>query len=102
MINLEPSASLDQFAPGSTFIRYGLLERIGHGGEADVWSAWDSHGKRIVAIKLIAPVKGQDGPSPQFNTEARLIARLAHPNIVPLYDYGEWSSLRFLAMRYMV
>jgi serine/threonine protein kinase len=102
MLNLEPSVSLDQFTPGSTFIHYRLLERIGHGGEADVWSAWDSHGKRIVAVKLIAPSKGHEVPSPQFNTEARLIARLAHANIVPLYDYGEWSSLRFLAMRFMV
>ena len=56
MLNLEPSVSLDQFTPGSTFIHYRLLERIGHGGEADVWSAWDSHGKRIVGYG--APGKG--------------------------------------------
>ncbi len=101
MINLEQPASLEQFSEGSVLGYYQFLERIGHGGEADVWSAWDNRGKRVVALKLIETTKDTGLSSLQFNREAHLIARLEHPNIVPLYDYGEWSSLRFLAMRYM-
>src|SRR5262245_24108380 len=102
MINVDQPPSLQQYSEGSILGHYQFLERIGHGGEADVWSAWDNRGKRVVALKLIATTKDSGISSLQFNREAHLIARLEHSNIVPLYDFGELSSLRFLVMRYMV
>ncbi len=102
MINLDQPASLEQFSEGSFLGYYQFLERIGFGGEAHVWSAWESRARRVVALKLIATSKESGLSSLQFSREAHLIAQLIHPNIVPLYDFGEWAGLRFLAMRYMV
>ena len=82
---------------------YVLVERLGRGGQADVWSAWDSRLNRTVAIKLIDIDDPQTSTLSQrrFLQEASTIAQLEHPNIVPLYDFGETTEYRYLVMRYM-
>ena len=90
---------------GASLDIYRLLERIGRGGEADVWSAWDTTALRIVAVKVVlAPdaLPATGSSRLEFSREAHLVTRLRHPNIVPLYDYGERPGLRYLAMRFMV
>ena len=88
---------------GSQIGPYTLVERVGRGGQADVWSAWDTRLNRTVAIKLIdlydpqAPVSS----GRRFAQEAQTIAALEHPHIVPLYDFGETEGFRYLVMRYM-
>ncbi|GAB4444018.1 MAG: hypothetical protein Kow00120_13600 [Anaerolineae bacterium] len=82
---------------------YLLVERLGRGGQADVWSAWDTRLSRTVAIKLIS-MDNPDLPSlsrRKFEQEAQTVAQLEHPNIVPLYDFGETDRYRYLVMRYM-
>ncbi len=98
----EGITTLDSLREGTTLGHYQLLDRVGRGGQADVWSARDSQTGLIVAIKLIVNVGSTITSGLQFSREAHLVAQLRHSNIVPLYDYGEMSSLRFLVMRYMV
>ncbi len=80
---------------------YALLEELGRGGEALVWSAWDKYHQRVVAIKLI-PTTGTEPAliSADFERQVHLIASLAHPHILPLYEFGATSDYYFFAMRY--
>ncbi|RPH51282.1 MAG: response regulator [Planctomycetota bacterium] len=85
--------------PKNQFGKYVLVARIGRGGSGVVHRAWQRDCNRMVALKqLAAPEAGcpdqQKTPYglaesvKRFFTEARAIAELDHPNIVPLYDYG--------------
>ncbi|WP_236647880.1 serine/threonine-protein kinase [Micromonospora sicca] len=73
--------------------RYRLLERLGAGGMSVVWRAHDEVLGRDVAVKLLSPELAAD---PQLlhriRAEARSAARLRHPNIVEVYDYGEATA----------
>ncbi|WP_346537647.1 serine/threonine-protein kinase [Micromonospora sp. DPT] len=70
--------------------RYRLLDRLGAGGMSVIWRAHDEVLGRDVAVKLLSPHLAAD---PQLlhriRAEARAAARLRHPNIVEVYDYGE-------------
>ncbi|WP_346125324.1 protein kinase domain-containing protein [Micromonospora coerulea] len=70
--------------------RYRLLDRLGAGGMSVIWRAHDEVLGRDVAVKLLSPELAAD---PQLlhriRAEARSAARLRHPNIVEVYDYGE-------------
>src|SRR5437868_2388876 len=83
--------------------RYKLLEKIGEGGAAEVFRARDERLGRIVAIKLLRQQFTMDGQSrSRFAIEARAAARLSHPNIVDIYDFGEApDGAMFIAMQYV-
>src|SRR6266516_172544 len=68
--------------------KYELLERLGHGGVAEVRKAFDTQLQRFVAIKLLHPDL-RDDPTfiDRFKREAQLIASLHHPNIVQIHDF---------------
>ena len=68
--------------------KYELRERLGHGGMAEVWKAFDTQLKRYVAIKILHPKLLED-PNfvTRFELEAQLIASLHHPNIVQIHDF---------------
>jgi len=71
--------------------RYRLVEQIGMGGMSVVWRAVDEVLDREVAVKLLAP-----GASPavreRLRIEARAVAKLSHPYIAPVFDYGEFTA----------
>ena len=70
--------------------RYRLDGAIASGGMADVWRATDMHLRREVAVKLLrASVADDKTVAERFRREARALARLTHPNIVPVYDCVE-------------
>lgn len=72
---------------GRTLARYELQQLIGRGGMADVYLAFDPHFERDVAVKVF---KRQDEEMlRRFIREARLMASLRHPNLMPIYDAGE-------------
>ncbi len=79
------------FQRGDLFAgRFRLEERIGQGGMGQVWRATQLGLQREVALKLILPAAGDDPRYRElFLREARLSARLTHPNIVPVVDSGE-------------
>jgi serine/threonine protein kinase len=68
--------------------RFQLIEVIGQGGMGVVWRARDAVLDREVAIKVIAPHLVDEAFSARLKREARILARLAHPGIVPVYDVG--------------
>jgi eukaryotic-like serine/threonine-protein kinase len=76
--------------------RYALIERAGAGGMGVVWSAWDPELGRGVALKLAS--SGDAGARARARDEGRALARLSHPNVVPIYDVLEADHGVFLVM----
>jgi serine/threonine protein kinase/Tol biopolymer transport system component len=87
---------------GRTIGRYRIIEKIGGGGASTVYKAYQPGLDRYVALKILSPYHA-DKPdfARRFTREARAVARLHHPNILPLYDFGEHEGLRYIAMRYV-
>lgn len=82
---------------GRTLGKYHLLELIGKGGMATVYKGLQPDVDRYVAIKVLPPHLGQDATyGERFKQEARTIARLQHPHIMPLYDYGTEGDILYL------
>jgi serine/threonine protein kinase len=83
--------------------RYELEDRLGHGGMATVYRARDLKLDREVAIKLLADnFAGDDEVRTRFSREARLAARLDHPNVVQVFDVGEDDDDRpFIVMEHV-
>nr|MBN1228416.1 CHASE2 domain-containing protein [Anaerolineae bacterium] len=93
---------LDQLEAGQQLGQYILLEPIGRGGQATIWSGWDNVGEQLVAIKVIYETPGEDLTSREtFEREARIIASLDHPGILPLYEFRALKGHRYLVTRYI-
>ena len=85
--------------------RYHILEQLGQGGMAVVYKAYDTRLEREAAVKVIrmqsfAP-DVVEHMRKRFEREAKSLARLEHPNIVPIYDYGEFEGSPYLVMRFI-
>ena len=87
---------------GQTIRGYQFQKKIGQGGFGVVYLAWQEAVERTVAIKVILPVYANE-PEFQFRfeTEARLVASLEHPHIIPLYDFWQDCNGAYLVMRYV-
>ncbi|MGZ4430078.1 MAG: protein kinase domain-containing protein, partial [Gaiellales bacterium] len=82
--------------------RYRVERRIGSGGMADVYLAQDETLHRRVAIKILADRYTQDeGFVERFRREATAAAGLNHPNIVSIYDRGQYDGTYYIAMEYL-
>ncbi|MBZ4419555.1 serine/threonine-protein kinase [Myxococcus sp. RHSTA-1-4] len=90
-------------ARGTALGRYVLLEPLGSGGMGVVYAAYDPELHRRVALKLLHPTRS--GPSAEARTrlqrEAQALARLSHPNVVPVFDVGTWKDQVFVAMEWV-
>lgn len=87
---------------GQTLDGYRIVEQIGMGGMATVFKAYDPSMDRYVAIKILPDRYAQD-PSflHRFEREAKAIAQLEHPSILPVYAFGEDGGVTYLVMRYL-
>ncbi|MFY0562532.1 tetratricopeptide repeat protein [Archangium lansingense] len=86
---------------GTSVGRYLVLERLGAGGMGEVYAAFDPQLNRRVAIKLLLPGgEGLDGGEARLRLlrEAQAMARLSHPNVLPVYDIGEHGDQVFIAL----
>lgn len=84
---------------GQVLGHYRILRPLGYGGTAIVFLAEDIHLQREVAIKVFLPGEGDTKDFlRRFAREARVLAQLDHPNILPVYDYGEQDSIAYLVM----
>jgi eukaryotic-like serine/threonine-protein kinase len=82
--------------------RYRILRRLGAGGMADVWLAEDEHLQREVALKVLHKHFAQDHEFvARFQREAEAAAALQHPNIVSVYDRGQFDGVNYIAMQYV-
>jgi serine/threonine-protein kinase len=82
--------------------RYRIRERLGSGGMAAVYRAEDLQLGREVALKLLYPRFAQDASFVErFRREASAAAGLQHPNVVSVYDRGEWDGTSYIAMEYV-
>jgi serine/threonine protein kinase len=100
--SVQPGGPLAGLAPGSRVAGY-LLERLaGTGGTAAVFRARDERLDRVVALKLLAADLTKDDAFRQrFLREARAIAAVDHPHIIPVYEAGEADGVLFIAMRFV-
>jgi serine/threonine protein kinase len=90
---------------GKSLGRYHIIEHLGEGGMADVYKAFDTQLERDVAIKVIR--KDTFLPSTQermlkrFEREAKSQAKMSHPNIVKVFDFGVFKKAPYLVMEYL-
>jgi len=90
----------------STFGRYRLLERLGEGGMAELYTAV-LHGaegfRRVYVVKRLRPEVARNRSAvEQFIDEAKLGSTLVHSNIVPVFDFGKVGDEYFLAQEYII
>ncbi|KMS74756.1 serine/threonine protein kinase [Streptomyces viridochromogenes] len=78
--------------------RYRLSEPIGRGGMGEVWRAYDESLARDVAVKLLLPQDSDPTATSRFRLEAQTAARIDHPNVVGVRDFGEYDNRLFLVM----
>ncbi len=82
--------------------RYEILGVLGHGGMGVVYKARNLKMNRLVAIKVLPPLKPQDpGAAARFEREIQTLAQLKHPHIVTAYDADEADGKHFLVMEYI-
>ncbi|MFI6355458.1 Stk1 family PASTA domain-containing Ser/Thr kinase [Streptomyces sp. NPDC050743] len=82
--------------------RYRVDARIAVGGMATVYRALDTRLDRVLALKVMHPTLAADGSFVErFIREAKSVARLAHPNVVQVFDQGTDGSYVYLAMEYV-
>ena len=98
----EESRASGNFSIGSRIAGYRLDERIGAGGMAVVFRAYDTRLDRNVALKVMAPSLSEDDAFRQrFIRESRAAAAVDDPHIIPVYEAGEADGVLFIAMRYV-
>lgn len=86
---------------GQKLGKYEITDLLGHGGMATVYKGYQRDIDRYVAVKVLPPHPGQSQQFVErFRLEARTIARLQHPHILPLYDYGDENDILYLVMAY--
>ena len=91
---LEPQTIVDD--------RYRIEHRLGSGGMADVYCATDLQLDRRVALKLLDSRYAEDAEFVErFRREASSAAGLQHPNVVRVYDRGEWDGTSYIAMEHL-
>src|SRR5258708_28649869 len=79
-----------------------LIAFVGKGGMGAVYKARQLALDRFVALKILPPrVASAPGFAERFNREARALARLVHPNIVAVHDYGRADELHYLIMEFV-
>ncbi|MBI1879270.1 MAG: serine/threonine-protein kinase PknK, partial [Chloroflexi bacterium] len=81
---------------------YRVVEKLGAGGMAEVYKAYQPRLDRYVALKFIRPeLLSAEDFRPRFEREAKTLAQLSHPNIIHVYDFGEEGRHCYLAMEYV-
>jgi serine/threonine protein kinase len=88
--------------PGSRLGPYEIVSPVGAGGMGEVFRARDTRLGRDVAVKILTAAHAGDPDSVRrFEKEARAVASLSHPNVVPLFDVGEQNGVRYAVCEYV-
>jgi serine/threonine protein kinase len=93
---------MDTIQPGQMLGPYRIINQIGRGGMATVYKAYQSSVDRYVAVKVLPSQLAESREfATRFQQEARIIAKLEHPHILPVFDYGETDGVAYFVMRYL-
>src|SRR5689334_19003010 len=93
---------MDNIQPGQMLGPYRIINQIGKGGMANVYKAYQPSVDRYVAIKVLPSQLAESQEfATRFQQEARIIAKLEHPHILPVFDYGESDGVAYFVMRYL-
>jgi serine/threonine protein kinase len=93
---------MDNIQPGQMLGPYRIINQVGRGGMANVYKAYQPSMDRYVAIKVLPSQLAESKEFVQrFQQEARIIANLEHPHILPVFDYGESDGVAYFVMRYL-
>ncbi len=104
--SMERAAASSDDAPANVEIgdsvgRYVVLQQVGQGGMGRVLRAYDPRLQREVALKVLRPNALSDEASTRLVAEARAMAQVAHPNVVPIYDVDTKDGQIILVMQYV-
>jgi serine/threonine protein kinase len=77
-----------------------IVELLGTGGMARVYKIWNEKLEVFRAVKILIPGRGSDLKN-RFDTESKITAKLHHPNIVEIYNVGEWRGLPYIEMEFI-
>jgi serine/threonine protein kinase/3-methyladenine DNA glycosylase Tag len=98
----KPAVGIEDALAGQTLGQYRLIGKIGRGGMATVYKAYQPSLDRYVAIKVLPQYFAHDPDfATRFEREAKAIAKLDHPNILPVYDYGRDKDITYIVMKYV-
>jgi hypothetical protein len=87
---------------GKMLGKYKIVERLGRGGMAEVYKAFQTNLDRYVALKLMHPFLADDpGFAARFEREAKAVAALHHPNIVQVYDFEAAGDTPYMVMEFI-
>ena len=87
---------------GKTLGQYQVIKPIGQGGMAKIYLAYQPSVKREVAIKVMSsPLQQSPNSIKRFAQEVEVIAHLQHPQIIPVYDFGELDDQIYIVMAYI-
>lgn len=87
---------------GKSLGQFRIVERIGAGGMATVFKAYQPTLDRYVAVKVLPSYHARDPIFvKRFTQEARSVAKLAHPNIVQIHDFGNQDDITYIVMEYV-
>jgi tetratricopeptide (TPR) repeat protein/predicted Ser/Thr protein kinase len=90
------------FVVGENVGPYRITAQLGTGGMATVWKAYHAALDRYVALKVLHRSFKEDPQfTARFQREAKIVAKLTHPHIVPIYDFSEHEGMSYLVMRYV-
>jgi eukaryotic-like serine/threonine-protein kinase len=81
--------------------RFEVSKRLGEGLQGKVYLGWDPSLERQVAIKVITPANGDVAYSQDVVDEARIAAKISHPNVVPIYEVGMYHSSPLLVFEFV-
>lgn len=94
---------MQQIEVGDTFAGYRIVAKHSSGGMSTIYEATEPGLDRRVALKVIAPDLSSDERfRERFTHEARQAASIDHPNIIPIYGFGEFNENLYIAMRFVV
>src|SRR4051812_7513911 len=102
MVTKDQPDRSDLFQAGQSFGKFYLVQAIGEGGTSRIFKAMQQPINRIVALKIPTFVAGASILTPdEFLSEATLMARLEHANVVRIYDFGVNEDRAFICMEYV-
>ena len=98
----DERGSFPPLAPGTLVGRYRILASVGSGAMGEVYRAEDTSLGRVVALKTLpGDLVGTPDRRARFENEGRVMASLSHPNLVHVYDVGEFEGIPYLVQEFI-